>query len=293
MGCCTNDRQIAIVDSEFFFAPNARTSAQARQIGFDKYCAIEKAGSSVETDTKTKRLPCRGAMTEVKNTNRLMALMYQLTLAEVGPKAIQLQYFADRDYNWGAETADNTQSALAAIEGNPYNFDIANSGNAYTHNRWLPVLTTAGVEITDLEVLTLVGTQSVYGPAGNSTTLVEGIDFEVDHKSGLFRLSRSVSDDVITPHITCQEILQTSEEYMKKYKVFSKPTMRGIGRLQLFDEDDLFVKHDDFFCEVKVTEGWQASEDFATVGVEVKVLDINQSSNIYCRPDVDFLGNNL
>jgi len=288
-----NEKQIAILDSEFYFSPGAQTAAHARQIGFDRFTAVEKASSTVETDIKKKKLPRRGAMLEVKTTNRGMGIKYGLTLAEVGASSLPFMYFADPNYDWGAERKDNTQVALSAVQGAPFNFDIGNGGNEYLHNRWHEVYDAAGNRVTHLEALTLVGGNAVYGAAQDGVALEEGIDFEVDLLSGRFRISRSITDDVITPTITSKAITQSSDAYLQRLSVYSNPTFRGIASLELYDDDGEFLRHDLFRAEVHVTEGFSVSEDYATIGVEVCALDVCERSSIYVRPNVDFLDNNV
>lgn len=290
--CACNERQMIIGDAEFFFSPDASSAAAALASGYQKFCAVDELGLSTETEVKSKSIACRGQKRKVKSVNRMMGLKYKLTLAELGPKQLAMVYFGDPDYTF-ADAAHNGQAALVATAGTPWNFDVANGGTAYKAGRYMAVRSAAGKEVTDLTALTLTGADAQYGAAGNSTALVEGIDYSVDLKTGLVTFSRAINGDVITPTITAKAITSDSDEFLTRIRVMSKATHKGMARLYVWDDDaksNLALRHTDFHCQVTVSTAPTFKDDFATVEIEVEVLDI-VPSDIYCRPDVDLFDN--
>lgn len=282
-----------IGDAEFFFCMGAGSVGEARARGWQKYCAVEELGIATETEVKSKSIACRGQKRKVKSVNRMMGLKYKLTLAELGPRQLALVYFGDADYDFGAEQANNVQTALVAAAGMPFNFDLTDGGSDYQLGRWVALRNVAGKEVTDLTALTLTGGQAHYGVNHNSTALVEGVDYSVDMKTGLVSFSRAIDEDTITPTITAKQIAQGSDEYLARIRVMSQATHQGMARLYVWDDDaksNLALRHLDFHAQVTVSAAPTFKDDFATVEIEVEVLDI-VPSDIYCRPDVDLFEN--
>lgn len=291
--CSCNERQMIIGDAEFYFCQGAGSIADARARGWQKYCAVEELGIATETEVKSKSIACRGQKRKVKSINRMMGLKYKLTLAELGPRQLALVYFGDANYNFGNEQPNNIQAALVAVAGTPFNFDVTAGGTQYELGRWLALRNAAGKEVTDLTALTLTGGQAHYGVAHNSTALVEGVDYSVDMKTGLVAFAYAIDEDTITPTITAKAITQSSDEYLARIRVMSQATHQGMARLYVWDDDaksNLALRHLDFHAQVTVSSAPTFKDDFATVEIEVEVLDI-VPSDIYCRPDVDVFEN--
>lgn len=290
MSCNCISNLISIADGEFYFSPGAKTAAQANQNGFVKFACLDQLATEVEVDIKEKTMSCRGRRRKVDKKNRLMTIKYKPTLAALGYNAATLLNFGDPDHDFGSEDPDNRQTALSAVAGQALAFDEANAGVAYKHGRSIQLKDANGNDVTDIEQLTLVGSQAQYGAALDNTDLVEGIDFELDKKLGMVTFNRDIANDTIIPTITSIEIDGNSVEFLKRIAPFKKSIYEGIARIYFFDDDDssLFMKHIDFYCSLHPTTAPTAGEDYMTAEVEIEVLDTNLTSSLYVRPDKDF-----
>lgn len=276
-------------NGEFYFCPDAKTLADTVTRGWDKYCSIDELGIETEMEVKKKMTACRGVKRTVKSVNRMMGLKYKLKLNELGPKQLQLLYFANPLADGGIGQSSNFRMASSGA-----NIPLGNLIGAVA-GRWYQMRSQLGVDLTDLETVGgITSTLAIWGASNNSLTLVPEVDYKIDMKLGLimFRKDVGLTAQVFTLTAAGFPAINDTnapDQYMRKMTPFTKASHRGMGRLYVYDDDEknpLALKHMNFACQLTTASGPTFGDDFATMDVEIEVLDI-VASEIFCRPDRD------
>lgn len=136
--------------------------------------------------------------------------------------------------NPNAAVTDNARGAISAAGGTALTFGASSN----PHEVWLPLKDSAGQAANDLTAVTFEGTQSQYGSTSDSTTLEEGVDYDVDVRLGMYRLLRRyATGDTITPTLTGAAITSQSTNYRQTYDPQQQNLYRGMFRVYIFDED--------------------------------------------------------
>lgn len=272
-------------NAEFYFAPDAKNLTQAEASGWQKYCSIDEVGMETETEVKEKAVKCRGLERTVKKVTRLIGLKYKLKLNELGPKQLQLLYFAEPLVNGRRLGSDNERLMRSTFMTPQMDWPA---------QRWLQIYDLDGTELTDL---------SFYGELkstirkNDEVLLHEGVDYAIDRKKGLIQF-RNQHDDTFflfedweAPPIAPNQA-GFDADYMRKVRPYTKANHRGMGRLVVYDDDEInpvALRHWNFHCALTTVGGPTFGEDFATMEVEIEVLD-GVMSEVVMRPDKDVFG---
>lgn len=228
------------------------------------------------SDNKVMKFTRRALTRTAKAHNRSIEPKYEVMSNELSRLLRQLIFFTDPDHVWGAEGADNAQSAISATAGTPWDFDEGDDGQGVAIGDRTDILNASGAHVIGCTALVLAGVETVYGAGADSATLAEGVDYEHDSQLGQVRWLRAIDDDVITPTITCPAITSASANYMTKMKPNRVGYIERICRVNFFDQDEVAnwaMAHNDFLARIIATDGPQANNDVDAEGkVEIHVL---------------------
>lgn len=143
--------------------------------------------------------------------------------------------------------SDNVRTAQAGQSIVALDFRTA-SGLTHHKDRWYDI-STSSLRYQHVNSVALVGIQSSYGAAADSTSLLEGTDYELDKTMGCVRFLKAI-DDVISGSVNYSEITSASAVYGRVAVPLEQNMLSGIGAIDVWEDGKLIWKHEGFGCDV-------------------------------------------
>ncbi len=226
------------------------------------------------TDIKTTMVTRRGVKRPGKTFSKSINPKYEVMSNELSDQLLRLVHFTDENFDFDSE--DNAQAGLNAAAGRVFAFNESSNGKAVAAGDRTDILDTNGNHVFAVTAIALIGAKTVYGAAGASATLAEGVDYELDGDLGQILWLKAIADDSITSTITSATISDSSPNYMRKHKPNRKTFIERICRVFFFDQDEASnwaMANMDFLCRIVATDGYTANADSdAEAKVEITVL---------------------
>lgn len=223
--------------------------------------AVPSLEYAPNAENKAVPVAVRGIIRTAKSHTSRIEPKYTATMRELSKKVMEMIFFEDTAHDFGAAGADNAQSGLSAASGSAFDLDEGSDGEGVAIGDRTDVLDSSGNHVLAITALVLAGVEEAYGAGGDSTTLAEGIDYELDADIGQVRWLKAINDDVITPTITSATIAATSTNYMTKAKPNRVGYVEKLCRIYWFDQDsdsNWVIWHKDFLARFSVGRGFTA-----------------------------------
>lgn len=185
---------------------------------------------------------------------------YDIELNQLTLAALNILMFS----NAGTSATTNVRSSDTPVI-DDFDFDTGSDGVICDVNKWYPIRS-ATAQYRNINSVTLTGVQLAYGAAGNSATLAETYDYELDKELGMIKFKSAISDDVIGGTANISAITASSDIYKTAIVPYQRAKWSGIGDLQVYDENGTLIwKHTQFAVDLIPGGNLEFSPDAPTV----------------------------
>lgn len=253
-----NKRDLLTLTAEVHIADSAVLSAASRWTDLGNIPGLQY---NPNAENKTVMIVRRGLKRPGKSHTTAIEPKYEVTSNELSDEVLDMIFFVDAEHDFGSAGADNAQTGLSAVDGTDFDFDEGADGAGVLAGQRTDILDANGKQVHQITALALVGVATNYGPAEDSATLVEGVDYELDADIGQIRWLKAINNDVITPTITSETITSSSKKYMRKRKPNRVGYVERMCRIFWWDQDNdsnWVIYHKDFLARFSVDGGFNA-----------------------------------
>jgi len=253
-----NKRDLLTLTAEVHIADSAVLSAASRWTDLGNIPGLQY---NPNAENKTVMIVRRGLKRPGKSHTTAIEPKYEVTSNELSDEVLDMIFFVDAEHDFGSEGADNAQTGISAVDGTDFDFDEGADGAGVLAGQRTDILDANGKHVHQITALALVGVATNYGPAEDSATLVEGVDYELDADIGQIRWLKAINNDVITPTITSETITSSSKKYMRKRKPNRVGYVERMCRIFWWDQDNdsnWVMLHKDFLARFSVDGGFNA-----------------------------------
>jgi len=172
-------------------------------------------------------------------------IAYDMELNILSLAALNIMLFGKE----GTSGATNVRSSDTPVF-DDFDFDAGDDGVAADVNKWYPIRSLTA-QYRNINSVTLTGTQLAYGAAGNSATLAENYDYELDKELGLIKFKAAINNDVIGGTVNISGITAADAIFKRAITPFQRAKWSGIGDLQVYDENGTLIwKHTQFAVDL-------------------------------------------
>lgn len=235
-----------------------------------------KIGVSAEPEHQKIVRNSRGRNRKVSNPVSSMKITYDLEVSQLTFNALARAMFVNGQAFTAFTRSAGSGSAVDALDFR------TSQGKAVDLSRWYD-LAASGVRALHLTSAALRGVNLAYGAAGDSTTLLEGKDFELDRTMGAVRFLRTL-DDQISATVDFAAIAATDPLYSWIVTPLANPKLTGIGVIEVFnDSGNLVYKHEGFGCDVVPDGDIDFNSNLSTV--KLKILPSLPTGSILANAD--------
>lgn len=239
------------------------TSDPAQSLLGPAYSFGNEAKITANIEAEQSKIPRnnRGINRVSGNPTKAFKVAYEIELSQLTYNGLARAFFMDQ-----TTPSDNVRTAQAtqAIVG----FDFRSSQSKTHHlNRWYDIATSS-LRYQHINSVALTGALLAYGASADSTTLLEGTDYELDKTLGLVRFLKAI-DDQISGTVNYSAITTSSAVYSKVQGPLASNKLSGIGAIDVWEEGQLIWKHEGFACDVFPNGDIDFNSDLSTVKLRV------------------------
>lgn len=232
---------------EFSFAAGATSLVAAQLIGWQDFDNVTTFSIQTKNDKVEHLGSYRGVRRlDVTKFKRITA-GYQLKFDALDPVKVALMYYGTVGTNY-------TQVVRAAV--------AADALSSPVKNRWYD-LNISGARVRELTLVTIVM---------GSGSVTEDTDYVIDYKTG--RIFWKITPGAITSiTLTAPAILVTSPNTFARITPMNQPSLKGMARLTVWNDDgSLVLDHHDFYCEIFPEGDFSVGENIAEMTHTVNIL---------------------
>ena len=191
------------------------------------------------------------------NPTKEFKVSYEIEISELTYNGLARGLFMDQ-----TTPSDNARSAQATQAIVTLDFRTSQSKTHHL-DRWYD-LSNSSLRFQHLNSAALTGALASYGAAADSTTLLEGTDYELDKVLGRVRFLKAI-DDQISGSVNFSEITSSSEIYGKVQTPLAANMLSGIGVIDVWEDSELIWKHEGFACDLIPNGDIDFNSDLSTV----------------------------
>lgn len=232
---------------EFSIAVGAASLAAAQLIGWEDFDNVTTFSIQAKSEKVEHKGSYRGVRRRDVTKFKETTAGYQLKFDTLNPTRVGLLYYGTVGTNY-------TQVVRAAV--------AADALSSPVKGRWYD-LNIAGVRVRELTLVTIVM---------GSGSVTEDTDYVIDYKLG--RIYWKITPGAITSiTLTAPAILVSSANTFARITPMDKPSLKGMARLTIWNDDGaLVLDHHDFYCEMFPEGDFSVGDDIAEMTHTVNIL---------------------